>query len=80
MGVVVDDDSFDWALKIEINLVYGFFVADDYIFNFVSLKVFIVEYRIEFLFSDDVLASEVAALLNGKCLHAKIIVILDQRL
>ena len=66
VGIMINYHSFNWAFEVEINLVERFFITYNKIFDYMCNERFIIEDCIKFLFSDDVLASEITGLFNNK--------------
>lgn len=66
MGVMIDDDGFDWSFIVEVNWIERLFITDDKVFDFMSDESFVIENCVELLLSDDVLASEITGLLYYK--------------
>ena len=63
---MIDNHGFNWAFKVKVDLVESLFVANYEIFNFMSNESFIIEDCVKFLFSNDILSSEITGLFNNK--------------
>jgi len=77
MVTKVDENGAHRAGKLNLNWSQCLLVADDDILNHSLLHVGIVQGNIEFLLSEDVLATEITSLLDGKASNASIFFVLN---